>query len=150
MGEPHLHKRRRNLPHWTLEGCCYFITFRVAQGELTLPERMLVLDHIRDGDEQFYSLAATVVMPDHAHLLLRPRPSLTLSRILKGIKGVSARMVNRARGKRGSLWQDESWDRIVRDVAEFEEKYQYIANNPVSAGLVKHLDDYPAVYLASL
>ena len=90
MTEPRLHIHRRNLPHWTLEGSTYFITYRLASGTLAPPEQQLVFDHIRAGHGKFYSLAAVVVMPDHVHLLLKPKPEYTLSRIMKGIKGVSA------------------------------------------------------------
>ena len=146
MDTPKLTIRRRNLPHWTLEGSTYFITFRVLEGELTPTERKLVLDHLRSGIGAFYLLAAAVVMPDHVHLLLRPLPEYELPRIMKGIKGVSARLINAARNTTGSIWQDESYDRIVRDQAEFEEKLQYMADNPVKAGLVKVIEDYEAWY----
>ncbi|MEZ6126994.1 MAG: transposase [Planctomycetaceae bacterium] len=144
--EPVLERRRRNLPHWTMEGSCYFVTFRLATGTLTEQERMIVLDHIKAGDKQFYLLAAAVIMPDHVHLLLRPQTGYSLSRVMKGIKGVSARLINQHRNRTGTIWQDESWDRIVRDQAEFEEKLNYMADNPVKAELVKHIDHYPAFY----
>jgi hypothetical protein len=53
---------------------------------------------------------------------------------MKGIKGASARELNRVSGRIGRVWQDESWDRIVRDVREFEEAVRYIVENPVQAG----------------
>lgn len=147
--EPRLEKRRRNLPHWTLDGSCYFVTFRLKSGLLTEPERMIVLNHIKSGDLQFYRLAAAVIMPDHVHLLLRPQADYSLSRVMKGIKGVSARLINQHRQQTGNVWQDESWDRIMRDQAEFEEKLNYMANNPVKAGLVKHIDEYQAFFAAA-
>ncbi len=143
MTEPYLQIHRRNLPHWRLEGSTYFITFRLASGALATSEQQLVFDHIRAGHGKFYTLAAIVVMPDHVHLLLKPKPEFALSRIMKGIKGVSARQINQLRGLTGTVWQDESWDRIVRDAAEFEEKLQYMADNPVKAGLAKVIEEYP-------
>lgn len=134
--------RKRNLPHWSSEGCTYFITFRLATHPLSADERQLVAAHIQAGNERFYRLAAAVVMPDHVHLLLRPLPGYDLSRIMKGIKGVSARLVNRSRQTTGQIWQNESWDRIVRDSAEFDEKLRSMADNPIKAGLAKSLDDY--------
>lgn len=65
---------------------------------------------------------------------------------MKGIKGVSARKINLSRQSTGQLWQEESWDRLVRDAAEFQEKLQYMAGNPVKAGLVKCVEDYPYWY----
>jgi REP element-mobilizing transposase RayT len=81
-------------------------------------------------------------MPDHVHLLLCPQGTYDLSRIMKGIKGVSARKINELRQTTGTIWQDESWDRIVRDAEEFAEKLQYMADNPVKAGLVPTIERY--------
>lgn len=132
-----LKKTHRRLPHWAREGSTYFVTFRMAEGELGAKERKIVLDHAKHGAGKFYALAAVVVMPDHVHLLLQPRRAFDLSRVLKGMKGVSARLVNDSRGEHGNLWQDESCDRIMRDQAEFDEKLDYMLNNPVKRGLVE-------------
>jgi hypothetical protein len=40
------------------------------------------------------------------------------------------------------VWQDESYDRIIRDDQELEEKLLYMYNNPVKAGLVADPADY--------
>ncbi len=139
-------RKRRNLPHWTVDGSVYFVTFRAASGILNEDERAIVLDHIRSGEGEFYLLAAAVIMPDHAHIVIKPKPPYELSHIMKGIKGVSARRINTIRQATGSLWQDESWDRIVRDAEEFDEKAEYMMNNPVKAGLVLRAEDYPFWY----
>ena len=113
-GMPELRITRRRLPHWQAEGSIYFITFRLARGVLTADERRLVLDHIKSGNAQFYHLIAVVVMSDHVHALMTLSWGMELSRVVKGIKGVSARLLNQMRGTRGAVWQDEWWDRIVR------------------------------------
>jgi hypothetical protein len=58
------------------------------------------------------------------------------------IKGTSARSINNLLGTAGALWQEESFDRIVRDQNEYDEKLQYMWNNPVKAGLVKVSHEY--------
>jgi hypothetical protein len=65
---------------------------------------------------------------------------------MKGIKGVSAKLINAARGDSGRIWQDESWDRIIRDAGEFDEKLQYMAENPVRAGLIGPDEEYDGWY----
>lgn len=88
-----------------------------------------------------YLLHAYVVMPNHVHLLITPR--LPLRRIMRGIKGVSARDANRILGRRGeAFWQDESYDHWVRDEREFGKIRFYIEYNPVGAGLVKRPEDW--------
>ncbi|MCL4501691.1 MAG: hypothetical protein M1438_07515 [Deltaproteobacteria bacterium] len=42
----------------------------------------------------------------------------------------------------GNLWQDERFDRILRDYDEFLEKWNYIHNNPVKTGLCQAPEDY--------
>ena len=96
-----------------------------------------------------YVLHAYVVMPNHVHLLITPR--LPLSRILRGIKGVSARDANRILGRPGNVfWQDESYDHWVRDEAEFGKIRFYIEYNPVTAGLVKQPEDWKWSSVSSL
>ena len=140
--EPELCVTRRRLPHWHREGSTYFVTFRLLAGTLLESERRIVRDHILAGHGRFYTLSAAVVMPDHVHLILRPLAGYDLSRIMKGVKGVSANLLNRARGSSGHLWQDESYDRILRGADEFDEKLEYMRSNPVKAGLCSVGEEY--------
>ena len=91
---------------------------------------------------QFYKLHAYVVMPNHVHALLEPLVPLT--RITRGIKGVSARDANATLGRIGKpFWQDESFDHWVRTPVEFERIQNYIEMNPVKAGLANTPPDWP-------
>jgi len=86
-------------------------------------------------------------MPDHVHLLLKPvvfesDDDFSLSKILQGIKGFSAREINKSRGRKGALWLDESYDRIIRDYDEYLEKWNYIRDNPVRAELCQAPEEY--------
>lgn len=144
--QPTLQITRRHLPHWQLDGSTYFVTFRLAAGELTPPERRIVLDHVKSGAGTFYTLIAATVMPDHVHLLFSPKQEEDLSRIMKGIKGVSAHLLNRYRASRGKVWQVESFDRIVRDQKELDEKLEYMLNNARKKDLVEDPWTYDGWY----
>jgi REP element-mobilizing transposase RayT len=143
---------KRNLPHWQIPGSVYFITWRCLTGNILSPEeRSVTLNAIRHWHGIKWVLYATVVMPDHVHALAQPLNQPTegtfgLTEILHSIKRFSARKVNQARGVQGSLWQDERFDRIVRDEGEFLEKWNYIRNNPVKAGLTIIPEEYPWLY----
>jgi hypothetical protein len=65
----------------------------------------------------------------------------SLAEIMKGIKGTAAYNINRLLGRKGQLWQDESFDRIMR-TSEFELKLNYIQANPVDAGLCNRPEEY--------
>ncbi len=136
----------RRLPHWRLKGSTYFVTFRLREGRLDAGEISLVREHILSGDGKYYELVAFMVMPNHVHLVLAPSAGFSLSRILKGIKGVTARQINGKRGVRGRFWQDESFDRIVRDQVELQEKLEYMLENPVKARLTVDPWRYPGWY----
>lgn len=146
MSDDEVIKSERNLPHWFHSGSIHFVTFRLKTGVMTSEEQQIVFDHIKSGDDQFYQLVAVTVMPDHVHMLLRINPPYDLSRVMKGIKGKSARLVNQRRNTLGMLWQDESWDRLMRDPREFEMTLEYIINNASKAGLVRSTEEYPFAY----
>ena len=74
---------------------------------------------------------------------------INLGKIIKSVKSYSSRKINQLRGQKGSVWQPERYDRIVRDDAEFLEKWQYIRNNPIKAGLAVRPEDYPWLYESS-
>ena len=137
---------RRNLPHWTLRGATYFVTFRTIQGQLSLDEQKLVLKNIINHNEKFYTLIAALVMPDHVHLLLTPVIEYELSRIMKGVKGTTARQINLKRGTFGTIWREESFDRIIRDQKELDEKLNYMLNNPLKKNLVDDPYNYHGWY----
>src|SRR4051795_13763555 len=80
-------------------------------------------------------------MANHVHVLLLPQVSP--SRLLKSLKGFTAREANRKLGRTGEpFWQKESYDHWVRDDREFGRIWKYIENNPVKAGLAGAAHDY--------
>jgi type I restriction enzyme R subunit/putative DNA methylase len=103
----------------------------------------LVVESIRIGKQlDHYELYAYVVMANHVHLLIDPQ--IDPSRLLKSLKGATAREANKLLGRTGEpFWQKESYDHWVRNRDEFERIARYIENNPVKAGLVKVPEEYP-------
>jgi putative transposase len=143
---------RRNLPHWQEPGRIYFITWRCQPGQNLAPEeRSIAIKAIRYWDGMKWTVYAAVVLPDHVHILAQPLSkteggAFDLTEILHSVKSFSSQRINQQRGAKGSLWQDERYDRIVRDDAEFLEKWQYIRNNPVKEALAATPEDYPWLY----
>jgi len=86
-------------------------------------------------------------MPNHVHLLLTIIGDNQLTTIMKSIKGVTARKINRHRNKTGSIWLAESYDHIIRNQNEFYNTIQYISENPRRAGVIKENEKYPFLYL---
>jgi len=78
-----------------------------------------------------------VVMPNHVHAVIKPLGEYELEDILNGMKGGVARRTNAELGRSGILWEQESYDRIIRDEEHLYRVVQYIARNPLKAGLPK-------------
>ncbi len=124
----------------------YFITFRVLNTLGKILEDNSVACQVEEalwfGYGERYTLDAYVIMPDHVHVLLNPLAGWSLARVLQGIKGFSSRQINRNLGRKGAFWQDESFEHLVRNEQDWLDKFNYIHNNPVTAGLVNRPEDY--------
>ena len=104
----------------------------------------LLIHTIRWQDTQgFTRTIAFVVMPDHIHWLFELRGSASLSRVMQSTKKHSARSVNRLVGRRGSLWQPGFHDHALRREEDLREMARYVVLNPIRAGLVRSLREYP-------
>jgi len=139
---------RRRLPHFQKAGRPIFVTFR-KELRTALPAdcRDEVLSCCLRGNGTRFHLHAAVVMPDHVHLLLTPMRDLSgdvfcLVDILRGIKGASARRVNQVLESCGPVWQEESFDHVIRNEESMREKTEYIRQNPVRRGLAKVPEEY--------
>jgi putative transposase len=123
-------------PHWRQDQATYFVTWRLAQGqrELDSSERDLVATAIKSFRGQRYEIAAYVVMDDHVHALLARLPAYELRSILHSWKSFTASQMQREHRRFGRVWQDEHFDRIVRDDKGFVQKRDYIIGNPGSVG----------------
>jgi len=123
---------RRKLPHVRIDGAVYFITWRVRndQPDLSVDERDCTVSAIRHFANLRYILHAYVIMNDHVHVLVQPFPGRRLEDLLRTWKSFTANRMQREFGRAGAIWQEEYCDRIVRDDAEYEQKWSYILNNP--------------------
>jgi REP element-mobilizing transposase RayT len=139
---------RRRLPHYQIASAPLFVTFGTF-GRWILPEpaRDLVLQHCLHDHRKRIQLSATVVMPNHVHLLfwaLRDGSGwpFRLVDIMHSLKSASAHSVNRLLGCEGPVWEEESFDHVLRSDESWEAKREYIRQNPVRAGLVKRAQEY--------
>lgn len=140
---------RRNLPHIQAEDKTFFVTFSTHK-RWELPEslRGLVLKHCLHDHEKKLLMHGLVVMPDHVHLVFTPLKDgegrqFGLAEIMHGIKGSSAHSINKVLKRRGKVWEEESFDRIMRSHENIVQKVEYICQNPLRNGLVQEGEDYP-------
>lgn len=142
------YRYRRLLPHLQKADCDLFVTF-CTHGHTRLPAaaRELVFAHCLREHGKRITLHAVVVMPDHVHLLLFPLRDAEgwpwpLVDILHCLKSATAHRINKLLHLSGPVWEEESFDHVLRSDESRREKCEYIAQNPVRKGLVSQAENY--------
>lgn len=125
----------------------FHVTFRAAIGERPFvhqPTGDAVWDLLlNERDRGSVNLVAACLMPDHLHALVSPR-SKDIIGWVDGFKSWSTRVAQKTRPQR-VLWQPGFYDRAVRNGDELRSAVHYIAQNPVTAGLVQDMESWPWV-----
>jgi RecG-like helicase/REP element-mobilizing transposase RayT len=151
---PGVHYSRRRLPHFEKPWAIYAVTVSTARRRSLSPQaRNIVLNAWRHFHNTRYDLFAVCVMPDHVHALFQPWPKngasheettfWSLTELMRSLKSFTAREINRTEGKRGPVWEKETFDRYIRSDRDLPEKFHYILRNPWDAGVAKQNEDYP-------
>jgi REP element-mobilizing transposase RayT len=86
---------------------------------------------------------AYVVMPDHLHWLVQPCEDTLLDSLMRTVKCVSSRHINMQLNRCGRLWQPGYHDHALRREEDLVATARYLVANPLRAGLVQHIGDYP-------
>ena len=97
-------------------------------------------------NQQRYHIFCYVVMNDHVHVLFRSNHQISLASILHSWKSYTANRLQREFQRKGSVWQDEYYDRIIQTEQEFYDTARYILNNARKRWGV---DEYEWQYFAS-
>ena len=91
-----------------------------------------------------WAIGSYVVMPDHVHFFCTDAADKTrLSRMVGSWKQWSAKELCPLLGIEAPLWQKEFFDHLLRSEESYSEKWEYVRQNPVRAGLVSDSDDWP-------
>ncbi len=80
-----------------------------------------------------------VIIPDHIHLFITGADDFNLGVWVRGLKRVEAAAVS---GGRGGLWQRGFFDHLIRSSESYSEKWNYVRDNPVRAGLTSHAEEW--------
>ncbi|WP_107850401.1 REP-associated tyrosine transposase [Oceanimonas marisflavi] len=104
----------------------------------------LVIGELRHLQEQQQAQSlAWVLMPEHLHWLLQLNEAASLAGLIHTFKGRSARRVNHHLGRSGACWQRGFHDHAIRQEEDLRQIARYIIANPLRAGLVNRVGDYP-------
>ena len=135
------------------EGAVYHVTSRGnAQSDIYLSDEdretfLAVLAHV--VDRFGWICHAYCLMSNHFHLMIET-PKGNLSRGMRQLNGMYTQRFNRGHGRVGHVFQGRFKSIVVDKDAYLLELSRYIVRNPVAAGMVKDVGDWPwSSYLAT-
>jgi putative transposase len=143
---------KRKLPHWRADGVLYYVTFRHRR-ELTQMERGYLLRALVHPDGRRWDLLIACVLPETTELLFKvlERPNgrpYELSAIVEKAKTKVGQLITKNTGERYSPFYSESFDRIVRDEQELQEKWHAILESPCVLGLAEVPERYADLWVS--
>jgi len=102
-----------------------------------------VIRHLRLAEQEGSCRSlAWVVMPDHVHWLIELKDE-TLSTLMRGFKARSSIVLRKTGALSAPVWQAGYHDRALRREEDVVMAARYIIANPLRAGLVDKVGDYP-------
>src|ERR1700739_210126 len=125
----------------------FFATTKTSMGRRLLQSERnagLLIDVLRTlVAEHAFALSDFVIMPDHVHLLLTVAEGVTIEKAMQLVKGRFSYRLSHEFGHKGEVWQRGFSEVQVLSSSSFESHHEYIAQNPVKAGLAVAPDEYP-------
>jgi REP element-mobilizing transposase RayT len=132
---------------YSLPGQPYLVTFTTCRRMPHFADAAVALGACRAVEDPrlwlHSRLLAWVLMPDHWHGLLVVGEAETLPSLVGRLKTNTSRRVRLAAGNIGPTWARGFHDRALRREEALVDVARYIVRNPVAAGLVKRIGDYP-------
>ena len=120
----------------------YFVTLCVKERQRVLGNPR-VFDAAKSVIQQLrrWQVLAMVFMPDHAHFIVSPTEDreLSIGDFAAGFK----RLLRKAIPSQSWEWQRGCFDRLLRSDENLEDKWIYVQDNPVRAGLVQRAEAWP-------
>jgi putative transposase len=142
------HKLRKQLDHTThfagRFGAIYFVTICCQQrgsNQLCCGVAKALFETARIYHERGrWNLNLLLLMPDHLHALIGIDGRDSLSQLIRDYKRITAKTA-------GIRWQRNFFDHRLRHDESLSEKFAYVCQNPIRAGLIGHERDWPYVFI---
>jgi putative transposase len=123
----------------------WFVTFKTANHAPWLACAAVHEAFIRFAqlarDEHHIAVGRYVIMPDHVHLFVRGF-DLELGRWVGMLRQLLAK-ARPANERDGTVWQEGFFDHLLRSGESYAQKWEYVRDNPVRAGLVARWEQWP-------
>ncbi len=142
-----MHKHLRRLEQVWLQPQIYLVTICTTQRRRLLATQTMageIVTALQDASERTgWRVGRYAVMPDHVHFFCSP---VIEDAELSEFVGLWKRWTTRLAwglGHEGRLWQPEFFDHLLRSDESYAEKQEYVAQNPVRAGLCETPEQWP-------
>ena len=136
--------RPRRLERLFVDSPLFFLTIgtrdRKQIPSLELSHETFVRYAVRAWEQFNVAVGRYVVMPTHLHLFVQGDTTFDVSQWTAGLKRALSKAV--AAGSAG-LWQPGFFDHVLRNDESYVQKWEYVRENPVRAGLVATADQWP-------
>jgi REP element-mobilizing transposase RayT len=97
-----------------------------------------------EQDQSLYDLVAFTIMPNHVHILFKQ--NIELPQIMQRIKGATAFAINKILDRKGIFWEENYYDKVIRDEAHFAQVYDYIKYNAYKANIKNAKERFYGIY----
>ena len=153
-----MHKHLRRLDRVWVDCPIYFITTCTLDRQPILGSgdvaSILVQEWRTAHDRNGWAVGRYTIMPEHVHFFCRAELNgAPLEIFMQKWKQWTSKRIGReiaripiataVRKNKGTLWQEEFFDHVLRSTESYTQKWEYVKENPVRAGLVKKADDWP-------
>ena len=139
-----------------LDGYSYYLTMVTHERNPILIDNIgLLRKSFADSKKRYaYTINAIVILPEHIHMIITPKNATDYPKIVRAIKYYFSVHCNEkyyahlvqsySRNKRGSkpIWQKRFYEHTIRNEKEYDACIEYIINNPVKHGYIKHINDW--------
>ena len=136
---PRLDRIFRNNPVYFATFCTYKRRAILANGTVDGAFREFTM---RAYTEHNIALGRYVIMPEHIHLFVCGPDDFSLGAWIGSLKQALAKSMGRRRGTH-AIWQRGFFDHLLRSDESYGQKWNYVRENPVRAGLVGKAEDWP-------
>jgi len=147
-----MHKHLQRLDRVWIEFPIYFVTVCTFRRQPILARAAIadiLVDKLRQARQRHrWAIGSYVTMPDHVHFFCAPDPiSKKLSDFVREWKSWTSRRANALLPPPATaattMWQREFFDHSLRSEESCAQKWDYVRDNPVRAGLVRSAEDWP-------
>jgi REP element-mobilizing transposase RayT len=143
-----MHKHLKRLDQVYIKGAIVFVTACTADRRRELANDNLhqICNEVWRKAEDLYGwlVRRYVLMPDHVHFFCAPfRDECPVEHFVGKWKEWTAKYAHRRHATVVPLWQPEFFDHVLRACDSYDEKWQYVRNNPIRAGLVASAEEWP-------